>query len=61
MSPQRSQRDDVVGRKSVADPIRVFPKVAHGASGQPLTPMVDFDQRLITLFAAGRWHGHGSV
>src|SRR6476620_1914666 len=22
-----------------------------------LTPMVDFDQRLITLFAATRWHG----
>jgi hypothetical protein len=32
-----------------------LPAITRWATCQPLTPMVDFDQRLITLLAA-RWH-----
>jgi hypothetical protein len=35
------------------------PAIAFNAADKTLTVVVDFDQRLITLVAAARWHGHG--
>ena len=49
---ERPQRDDVVSRESAPFSGSCLPAVTRWSTCQPLAPMVNFDQRAVTLFAA---------
>jgi hypothetical protein len=49
-------RNNVIRRQSAPFASRGLPTVTRWATRYALTPMVDSDQGLITLFVATRWH-----